>query len=159
LDWKENNMARQKPIDTEAPVKNSTSGGSRVFAKLIFDSFRDPSRAGVRSSSDGRVRYLLFQAGSVVIDLRFEFSPESPRYSLTGQAQNTDASAPQLSEIVVSLRSNGEELQRVRTNNFGEFSLESEVGRNVQIQLHVVLETDVFVPLEDEFWRISAAGL
>lgn len=152
-------MARQKQFEMEAPANDSMSGGSRVFAKLIFDSFRDPSRAGVRSSSDGRVRYLLFRAGSVVIDLRFEFSPESARYSLTGQAQNTDAGAPQLSEIAVSLRANGEELQSARTNNFGEFSLESEIGRNVQIQLQLAPQTDVFVPLEAEFWRISAAGL
>lgn len=152
-------MARHKQFDMEAPAKDPTSGGSRVLATLVFDSFRDPSHAGVRSASDGRVRYLLFRAGSVVIDLRFEFPPGSPRYSLTGQAQNTDAGAPQMSEIAVSLRSNGEELQRSRTNNFGEFSLESDFGRNVQIQLLVGPQTDVFVPLENEFWKISAAGL
>ena len=136
----------------------STVGQLPVRAELVFDSLRDPAPAGVRSSANG-VRYLLFRAGPVVIDLRFEFTQDSERYSLSGQAQSTEENAPQLTGIPVLLRSERNELFRTRTNQFGEFVLQEEIGRSVEIHLEVPERNEIFIPLDEAFWQRSMAGL
>ncbi len=139
-------------------VGNSNIDRTQMIAELVFDSFRDPMPFGVRSVSN-MVRYLLFRAGSYVVEMRLEFVPGSQRYTVTGQVLNPDDDALKLDKVPVRLRSERTEIVRTLTNHFGEFTLEYETGRNVHICLEVSRQNDISIPLDESFWRMSALGI
>jgi hypothetical protein len=104
---------------------------------------------------------LLYRADSVVIELRFEFATESEseRYSLTGQVMSSEEDASQFDKVPVGLRQGKNELARTVTNVFGEFNLEYEAFRNVEVHLSVSQQENVCIPLDDAFWKVCSAGL
>ncbi len=142
------------------PSKLSDSNRSKteIIAELIFDSFRDPSPGGVRSASNP-ARYLLYRAGSLLIELRFEFAPESRSYVLAGQVSDAEHGTSQLDKVPVRLRCGPEEPIRTMTNRFGEFSLKYETGRTAQICLAVGQNNDICIPLDEDFWGVSLSNL
>jgi hypothetical protein len=132
----------------------------REIAELVFDSFLTPQLAGVRSSANVGGRQLLYRAGEVMIDVRFEASEQSERFALTGQVFRDQGSKVGMTRVPISLISGKNELARTSTNQFGEFYLEHEsADKNLQVSLEVNSEKDVFIPLDETIWRIAAKQL
>ena len=59
----------------------------RTPARLLYDCFREPLPAGVRTQQ-GLSRQVLYQAGDYLLDLRLENERGSSRVALVGQIQN-----------------------------------------------------------------------
>lgn len=128
----------------------------REIAELVFDSFLTPQLAGVRSAAGVGSRQLLYRAGEVMIDVRFEASDESERFALTGQVFRDQGSKVGMTRVPISLISGKNELARTSTNQFGEFYIEHEsADKNLQVSLEVNSEKDVFIPLDESIWRIA----
>jgi|HubBroStandDraft_3_1064219.scaffolds.fasta_scaffold01336_3 hypothetical protein len=128
----------------------------REIAELVFDSFLSPQLAGVRSAAGVGSRQLLYRAGEVMIDVRFEANDESERFAVTGQVFRDQGSKVGMTRVPISLISGKNELARTSTNQFGEFYLEHEsADKNLQVSLEVNSEKDVFIPLDESIWRIA----
>ena len=96
-------------------------------ATLVFDSFRHPAPAGVRST--GPVpRQLFYRAGRYVIRLRAEGEPDSGRLMLLGQVFDEDAPGTFLRGVTVMAFTGDEAIDRTLTNGLGEFELEGTAG-------------------------------
>jgi hypothetical protein len=120
----------------------------RCFAELIFDSFRQPALEGVRN---GRMntRHLIYKAGNVVIDLQLEASAHPNRMSLVGQVMDSSRNAKGIQRAPVLIRYGQDTLAQTQTNQFGEFHLECEAGKSLQISVGVTARKDVFIPLDE----------
>lgn len=128
----------------------------REIAELVFDSLLTPQLVGVRSAAGVGSRQLLYRAGEVMIDVRFEASDESERFAVTGQVFRNQGSKVGMTRIPISLISGKNELARTSTNQFGEFYLEHDsADKNLQVSLEVDSEKDVFIPLDESVWRIA----
>jgi hypothetical protein len=128
----------------------------REIAELVFDSFLSPQLAGVRSAAGVGSRQLLYRAGEVMIDVRFEANDESERFAVTGQVFRDQGSKVGMTRVPISLIRGKNELARTSTNQFGEFYLEHEsADKNLQVSLEVNSEKDVFIPLDESIWRIA----
>jgi hypothetical protein len=128
----------------------------REIAELVFDSFLTPQLAGVRSAAGVGTRQLLYRAGEVMIDVRFEANDDSERFAVTGQVFRDQGSKVGMTRVPISLISGKNELARTSTNQFGEFYLEHEsADKNLQVSLEVNSEKDVFIPLDESIWRIA----
>jgi hypothetical protein len=128
----------------------------REIAELVFDSLLTPQLAGVRSAAGVGSRQLLYRAGEVMIDVRFEANDESERFALTGQVFRDNGAKVGMTRIPISLISGKNELARTSTNQFGEFYLEHEsADKNLQVSLEVNSEKEVFIPLDESIWRIA----
>jgi hypothetical protein len=140
----------------QAPKREKAGLRIREVAQLVFDSFMTPQLAGVRSAAGVGSRQLLYRAGEVMIDVRFEASDESERFALTGQVFRDQGSKVGMTRVPISLISGKNELARTSTNQFGEFYIEHEsTDKNLQVSLEVNSEKDVFIPLDESIWRIA----
>ena len=93
--------------------------------ELLFDSFSQPARAGVRSTGV-TIRQMLYRADSYQIDLQLEAHPERNRLIVTGQL--LDVSQPEVvaHDVQVTLSDGRESVVNTMTNQFGEFHGEIE---------------------------------
>jgi hypothetical protein len=140
----------------QAPKREKAGLRIREIAELVFDSLLTPQLAGVRSAAGVGSRQLLYRAGEVMIDVRFEASEESERFALTGQVFRDQGSKVGMTRVPISLISGKNELARTSTNQFGEFYIEHEsADKNLQVSLEVNSEKDVFIPLDESIWRIA----
>jgi len=135
----------------------ATHSRAREFAKLIFDSFAQPQLQGVRSTSTTH-RQLVYRAGSLMIDMSLRPLENSSRRSLTGQVVDAERADTQMDAVHVHLLSGRKELAHTHTDRFGEFYLEYDPERDLQLSLEVGPTKDVFVPLDDSLWRIPFVG-
>lgn len=95
----------------------------RVLAQLIFDSFREPAVAGVRSQQ--RItRQALYEAGDYSVDLRMEQERGAKCVVLVGQIANRVKPEQRMAEIPVLLMSGQDVVGRAKSNEFGEFQME-----------------------------------
>ena len=93
------------------------------LARLVFDSFREPVMAGVRSQQ--RIaRQALYEAGDYSIDLRMEKDRGTRTVVLVGQIANRVKPEERLAEIPIVLMSGREVVGRAQSNEFGEFQME-----------------------------------
>ncbi len=118
--------------------------------RIIFDSFRFPVPAGVRSLSPG-ARQLAYQYKSVVIDLSIEFPEGSGRTSIAGQLLDGERKGMN-DGLSVLLVSGGGTLARTATNQFGEFHLEFESAESVSLEIRLGERSWVLVPLGKMDW-------
>jgi anti-sigma factor RsiW len=95
------------------------SGHLFRIARCVFDSY-ESAVGGVRAAA-APPRQLLYRAGAVDVDLRFE-SAEG-RTSLTGQILSGGGSFPEPTRV--RLESGGQVRQTTSTNAIGEFSFEA----------------------------------
>jgi hypothetical protein len=115
-------------------------------ASLLFDSFRSPRLAGVRSAESAS-QQLLYGAGDYRIDVRIEPQMDSEKVILIGQVLNAADPAERLSALPVSLLKGRKLLAKSVTSQFGEFQIECGLeecfrltvllpgGREVSLQL------------------------
>jgi hypothetical protein len=124
----------------------------RIFAQLVFDSLMQPQMAGVRGTMSGP-RQLLYRAGPIVIDMRLEERAGGDRHSLVGQVLSSENSEEGMNEMPVHLLCGRSEIAKTRTNLFGEFQLEYEKAKDLQVFLELTQDKDVFIPLDESIWR------
>jgi hypothetical protein len=89
-------------------------------ARLVFDSFLQPSLAGIRSAHPAEHR-LLYESGDVMLDLWLAPQRDSCRVQLAGQILNRANPDSQLPSAPVVLQSKEEPIKVATTNELGEF--------------------------------------
>lgn len=107
------------------------------LARLVFSSFAEPLREGVRSS-EASACHLLFEEGNWLLDLHVKPQAERHVVSLAGQILEREQSEPAYSGNTVAVMREKDELARTTTNEFGEFQLEFRPGGD--LLLTVILE-------------------
>jgi hypothetical protein len=101
-------------------------------AALLFDSFRAPQLAGVRSAGAGP-RQLLYKAGRYTIRVRLEPAADAERLSIVGQILDDQEPPSALQDIAVLALKGSKTLDRTLTNRLGEFVLEPDAAENLQL--------------------------
>jgi hypothetical protein len=146
--WKRVHQAAQREAGYEPPeatlrtvkglyaihAKPAMRADKAGFAELLFDSFRAPLEAGVRSSTTD-VRQLLYGSGDHRIDLRLEPQADSDKISLLGQLLNSTDPASTTSAVPVTLLRGRKVVAESATNRFGEFHFEVELEENLQLRV------------------------
>lgn len=117
----------------------------RTVARLVYDSFREPLLAGVRSQQQA-AHQLMYVAGPYAIDLRLEQERGSPHVRLIGQIANQDRAAG-VPDVPVFLLSRNSVLCRTATNNFGEFAMEYAPSNGLRIFAPIPGENHIEVRL------------
>ena len=117
----------------------------RLLGALVFDSFRSPVPAGVRSGQP-MSRQILYEAGPYSIDLRLDHQRGSRRVWLTGQIATAEPSH-RIDRIAVSLTAGDRVAAEAHTNSAGEFQLEYEPHQQLQLRIDVRPDEQIQVPL------------
>lgn len=116
----------------------------RFYGSLMYDSFRTPLPAGVRSGQPIS-RQVLYEAGPYWIDLRLDHERGSRRAWLTGQIASGDASH-RIDGLAVSLTIAGNVAAQASTNAAGEFQLDYEPGGQVQLRIDGLPDDRIELP-------------
>jgi hypothetical protein len=117
-----------------------------LLARLVFDSFRAPAAAGVRTL-DLCSRQLLFEADGLAIDLRVETAVGSIRSSLMGQLLDPSRKTENLGGLPVALMLGKHSVAHTTTNPLGEFLFELELSRRHRIRIQLDAIRSIVVPL------------
>lgn len=113
-------------------------GSRRItrVARLVLDTFFQPSPAGIRSMQFD-TRQLVYEAPALTADISFEPSPNSPRVTLMGQVLRTKEPQVPLNGVSVVLKSRNGPLNVRMTNEAGEFSFEFQDERTISLEIEV----------------------
>jgi hypothetical protein len=103
-----------------------------LIAHLIYDSFRDPIPAGMRSE-DRVSRQALYEAGDFCLDLRLEHDRGAPLVTLVGQLTNRTAPDSSVPEAPVLLMARNDVVAHTVSNPFGEFQMEYAPVRSLRL--------------------------
>jgi len=103
-----------------------------LIAHLIYDSFRDPLPAGMRSE-DRVSRQALYHAGDFCLDLRLEHDRGTPLVTLVGQLTNRTAPDSSMPEAPVLLMARNGVVAHTVSNPFGEFQMEYAPARYLRL--------------------------
>jgi hypothetical protein len=124
-----------------------------AIVELLFDSFRTPGLAGVRSGPSAS-RQLLYGTASYRIDVRIEPQIDTDKIVLIGQVLNSADPKERLAEIPVTLWKGPKVLAASVTNQQGEFQIECEMDSSFRLMITLPGQREVTVPLIE-----PAAGL
>jgi len=105
-------------------------------ASLVFDSFRQPALAGVRTTG-ASPQYLLYKAGRYLIRLQVEREAGSDRLAVVGQVVDEANPKSTLQDLPVLLLSAKETLDRTLTNTLGEFELRSDPSEDLRLAIGI----------------------
>jgi len=111
----------------------------RTLARLVFDSFREPAAAGVRSERQ-LARQTLYEAGDYTIDLRLEADADPAKVVMVGQIANRVQPEQPPRSVPVLLQAGREELGRTTTNEFGEFQLAYQPRTPLRLLIPIPLQ-------------------
>jgi hypothetical protein len=111
----------------------------QAIAKLLFDSARAPLVPGVRSAG-ATERQLLYGVSKYRIDVRIEPQRNTDKVALVGQVLNSTTPTESVGAVPVKLWRGRRVLVESTTSPFGEFDLECDLGRG--LQLRVTLPTE-----------------
>jgi hypothetical protein len=114
------------------------------IASLLFDSFREPLAAGVRSGTSC-ARRLLHQAGDWSIDLALEAT--AGQVLLEGQVLSASARQTAKDGVEVFAVASGALLSHAVINQFGEFQMKYEPKNDVSLYLDIPGETPVAIAI------------
>src|SRR5262245_32878872 len=109
---------------------------SRLVARLVYDSFRDPAPIGLRAE-DRVSRHTTHEAGNLAVDLRLEHMKGSPVATLVGQLTNHQEPEGAMAEASVMLMSSKDIIAHTVYNRFGEFQLDYAPSRNLRLFVDV----------------------
>jgi len=129
----------------------------RIPVQLIYDSFLVPAPAGLRASWQIGWQ-ALYRAGECSLDLRVEPELHTSRAALIGQVSNHELPDTEMADIPVYLKSGKIVLAQTRSNRFGEFQMEYEQQKRLQLYVYLDGGSKVIqVPLK-EFVPEKPAG-
>jgi hypothetical protein len=103
-------------------------------APLTFDSFLQPSFAGIRSL-EPMCRQLRYETGTLVADLALERLRDSQRIIVTGQVLDSAKEAPPLSRVPIVIQGHAGLIGIVKTNEWGEFQSEFEPEPGITLEI------------------------
>ena len=130
---------------------NQRSHGTREaksgVAALLFDSFRSPLPAGVRSAAGSASRQLLYGTGNYRIDVRIEPQMDREKAVLIGQVLNSADPDEQLAEVPVTLLKGKKILAECVTSKFGEFQMDCDLEGGFRLMVMLPGEREVSLPL------------
>jgi hypothetical protein len=115
-------------------------------ASLLFDSFRSPLLAGVRSAGSAS-QQLLYGIGDYRIDVRIEPQMDSEKVVLIGQVLNSADPDERLSAAPVTLLKGRRTLAESVTSEFGEFQIECELQGSLRLVVLLHGRGEVSLPL------------
>jgi hypothetical protein len=105
---------------------------SRLVARLVHDSFREPLPAGMRAQ-DRLSRHALYEAGSYCLDLQLEQQLASGLVTLIGQLADRNKPAASTADVPVWLLERKSLVASTLCNPFGEFQLEYAPTRDLRL--------------------------
>jgi hypothetical protein len=105
---------------------------SRLVARLVYDSLRDPIPVGLRAE-DRVSRHTLYEAGPFYLDLRLEQERGSPFVTLVGQLTNRQDPDSSLPEAPVLLMAQRDIVAHSVYNRFGEFQMDYPPSRHLRL--------------------------
>lgn len=117
-------------------------------AKLVFDSFRQPSFAAIRGSQPV-TRQLVHEAEPFVIDLRLESDPARRRVFLMGQILNSEDPEDVTTDVDIVLLSGEKLIGTARVNPSGEFDMEMGPDPNLHLFINIRGQRAIGIPLPD----------
>jgi hypothetical protein len=117
-----------------------------AVVELLFDSFRAPALAGVRSSGN-QSRQLLYGSATYRIDVRIEPQIDTEKVVLIGQILNISDPKERLAAVPVTLWKGRKILAESVTNDQGEFQIESEMGSSFRLTITLPGQREVSLPL------------
>jgi hypothetical protein len=132
------------------PRSRELAARAMQVARMIFDSFRYPLPAGVRSSPSA-ARQLAYQHNKTIIDLSVELAEGSGRMSLTGQVLDGERKGRNDGLPVLLVSSVGT-LARTATNQFGEFHVECDFPQDLSLEIRLGERSWALVPLGKMDW-------
>lgn len=118
------------------------------FARLIFDSFKQPELARVRGPLPSS-RLLVHEATPFTIDLRLDSDPLRKRISLMGQILNSRNPGQPAGGIDVILLSGDRLVQKTSANAAGEFDLDLAPEENLQLFVNIRGQRAIAIALPD----------
>jgi hypothetical protein len=131
---------------SQRATKDTGRAPKAAMLELLFDSFRTPALAGVRSSTNSS-RQLLYGASNYRIDVRIEPQIDSDKVVLVGQVLNSDDPNERLAELPVTLWKGRRILAASRTNHQGEFQVECEMDSSFRLMITLPGHREVSLPL------------
>jgi hypothetical protein len=114
------------------PVKRSF----RIPIEVIFDSFLVPAPVGLRASWQVGWQ-ALYQAGECSLDLRVEPELHTCRAAIIGQVSNHETPESEMVDLPVCLKSGRVVVAETRSNRFGEFQMEYEQQKRLQLYVYL----------------------
>ena len=115
-------------------------------AALLFDSFRTPLPAGVRSSGSAS-RQLLYSVESYRVDLRIEPQMNSENVVLIGQVLNSTDPEERVSGAPVTLVKGKKVFAESVTSSFGEFQLDCRLEGGFRLGVTLPGRGEIILPL------------
>jgi hypothetical protein len=152
-------VARTEPVD--APPDSALRRARASFAlarpkgvvaraaeqvALVFDSFRQPMAAGVRSLGPSP-RQMLYKAGPIAVRLRVEPGTGSERMTVVGQILDDVNPSRAMHDLAVLVLDGTQTVDRTLTNQLGEFQLEPEPADNLRLSVGMPDRDPLTVPL------------
>ncbi|HEY7209849.1 MAG TPA: hypothetical protein VH477_06205 [Bryobacteraceae bacterium] len=104
------------------------------LARLVFDSFSQPSLAGIRAAAQAS-RQLIHESEPFTIDLRLEADAARKRIYLAGQIMNSRNPDEIAGGIDVVLLKGSDQISKTETLPSGEFELSFDVGNADDLEL------------------------
>jgi len=130
----------------------------RIPARLLYDSFREPLPAGVRTQQR-LIRQALYQAGDYTLALRLENERGTSRVALVGQIQNRKELGKRLRGVPVLVASGKQALAQAVSNSLGEFQLEYAPTKRLRLSVPVhQAGKHIEVPLSQPVGRKTREG-
>jgi hypothetical protein len=114
---------------------------------LLFDSFRSPLAAGVRSAAGSTSRQLLYGADNYRIDVRIEPQMDRERAVLIGQVLNSADPDEHLSHVPVALWKGKKMLAECVTSQFGEFQMDCDLEGGFRLLVELPGQREISLPL------------
>jgi hypothetical protein len=106
----------------------------RLIARLIYDSFREPLPAGVRTQ-DRLTRHALYEAGDYSVDVRVEQHGVRDTATLVGQLANRARPGAPAVDVQVKLKRQKKIVAAASCNEFGEFHLDYSPAPALQLEV------------------------
>ena len=133
-----------------------------VFARLVYDSFRDPLPVGLRAE-DRLARHALYEADDVVVDLQLEQQPGTDFVTLVGQISDRDRPRTNTTSLPVLLMTGRGLVASAVCNPLGEFEMEYKAARDLRLYVplresggHLELRMDELTPTSGPGTRSSS---
>lgn len=105
-------------------------------ARLTFDSLRQPLPVGVRASH-APGRRLVYEFGSLAVDLRIEPQADSNRIALVGQILDSAKPDRRFDGVPVVLQGSKGSVAHATTNGFGEFHLDFDLESSLRLEVGI----------------------
>jgi hypothetical protein len=110
-----------------------------TIAQLLFDSLASPQLQGMRSAGPS-FRQLLYGTDDYRVDLQIEPQENSEKMALVGQILNARFPGETVSAAPVTVVKGQKVRALSATNRFGEFRVECEVERGLQLRVKLPQE-------------------